>query len=281
MAFSRRLGFVPEKAVQVGSIDDALRNRLFNFFKRLMAMLDDNTWRWDLRAHEVYDYVIDGLGHISNRRMNQYELDELFTNNTAERWFLPFDVFELAIARINQALYSREFDLNQLLTSIGAEINRILEEEKSGYRLVGDIFVPITNCIELTSLQNSIQTEFSSVNSHMEKAIARYSDRTDPDYENSIKESISAVEGLCCLITDQKDATLGKALKKLKDSGLTIHKSLEQAFDKLYGYTSDENGIRHGGTDFKNAPAEDAKFMLIACSAFVNYLVEKRGKMQR
>lgn len=36
--------------------------------------------------------------------------------------------------------------------------------------------------------------------------------------------------------------------------------------------------IRHGGMDFKNAPAEDAKYMLVSCSAFVNYLIEKWSK---
>lgn len=55
---------------------------------------------------------------------------------------------------------------------------------------------------------------------------------------------------------------------------------LEQEFSSLYGYTSDEDGIRHGGIDFKNAPAEDAKYMLVSCSAFVNYLIEKYEKVQ-
>ena len=47
----------------------------------------------------------------------------------------------------------------------------------------------------------------------------------------------------------------------------------------MYGYASDEDGIRHGGIDFKGAPAEDAKYMLISCSAFVNYLIEKWSKV--
>ena len=50
---------------------------------------------------------------------------------------------------------------------------------------------------------------------------------------------------------------------------------MESAFSSLYGYTSDEHGIRHGSIDFTNAPSEDAKFMLVACAAFVNYLLEK------
>ena len=99
-----------------------------------------------------------------------------------------------------------------------------------------------------------------------------------PDYENSIKESISAVEAICCIITDDDKATLGKALGKLEQAGITIHGSLKSAMEKLYGYTSDENGIRHAGIDFKGASSEDAKYMLVTCSAFVNYLMEKWGK---
>lgn len=46
-------------------------------------------------------------------------------------------------------------------------------------------------------------------------------------------------------------------------------------FSQRYGYASDENGIRHGGIDFKDVPSEDAKYMLVSCSAFVNYLIQK------
>ena len=74
-------------------------------------------------------------------------------------------------------------------------------------------------------------------------------------------------------------ATLGKAIKKLKDSGVHIHSAMENAFTSLYGYTSDANGIRHGGIDFTAAPSEDAKYMLVSCSAFVNYLIEKWSKV--
>ena len=60
---------------------------------------------------------------------------------------------------------------------------------------------------------------------------------------------------------------------------LILLPAMENAFSSLYGYTSDENGIRHGGIDFTNAPAEDAKFMLVSCAAFVNYLIEKWSKV--
>jgi len=64
----------------------------------------------------------------------------------------------------------------------------------------------------------------------------------------------------------------------------SMSKSLKQRIWNLFyindGYTSDENGIRHGGIDFTNAPAEDAKYMLVSCSSFVNYLIEKWSKVK-
>mgnify|MGYP000481197346 CR=1 FL=1 len=79
-------------------------------------------------------------------------------------------------------------------------------------------------------------------------------------------------------VTIKKQKTTKKTIKKLKDYGVHIHPSMENAFSSMYGYTSDEDGIRHGGIDFKWAPAEDAKYMLVSCSAFVNYLIEKWSK---
>ena len=70
-------------------------------------------------------------------------------------------------------------------------------------------------------------------------------------------------------------------MKKLeKDGGVVIHGAMKTAFEKLSGYTSDSDGIRHGGIDFTNAPAEDAKYMLVSCSAFINYLIEKQSKIK-
>ena len=65
-------------------------------------------------------------------------------------------------------------------------------------------------------------------------------------------------------------------MKKLeKDGGVVIHGAMKTAFEKLYGYTSDSGGIRHGSIEFVNVASEDAKYMLVSCSAFVNYLTEK------
>ena len=104
-------------------------------------------------------------------------------------------------------------------------------------------------------------------------------DRENKDYKNSIKESISAVESICQVIVNNEKATLGEALKQLESKGLSIHPSLKQAFLKLYGYTSNQGGIRHAEGMFESdVTFEEAKFMLVSCSAFINYLISEMGK---
>ena len=111
---------------------------------------------------------------------------------------------------------------------------------------------------------------FKSAVTHIETALAGLADRASPDYRNSIKESISAVEAMCQIITGDPKATLAKALKQIG-----VHSALEAGFIKIYGYTSDGDGIRHALSNEAAVGADDAKFFLVACSAFVNYLIAK------
>ena len=84
---------------------------------------------------------------------------------------------------------------------------------------------------------------------------------------------------MCCIICGEK-VELGKALGRLEKNGIYIHGAMKHGFQALYGYTSDESGIRHGGIEDKEVTEEDAKFMLVSCSAFVNYLKVKFNKMK-
>jgi hypothetical protein len=46
----------------------------------------------------------------------------------------------------------------------------------------------------------------------------------------------------------------------------------------MYGYTNDTEGIRHALLEEPTLDADDARFMLVSCSAFVNYLKSKVSK---
>ena len=150
--------------------------------------------------------------------------------------------------------------------------NLVMQQEYVGYRLIRGQARPITDENEVRTVQETVNTKYSEVAQHIGKALGFLSDRQAPDYANSIKESISAVERMCSLILGHA-TTLGDALKHLEDSGVTIHAALKRAFSQLYGYTSDASGIRHSGElGGKDSTFEEAKFMLVSCCAFINYL---------
>lgn len=186
------------------------------------------------------------------------------------QWFVIYDFIE-------KYLNIKESNICIMITN---EFNRILEEEVAPYRILNGKIVPIVNETELESINQVIISGYDSVSIHMKKALELYSDRHNPDYENSVKESISAIEAMCKIIVEKDGAnvTLGNAIKRLKECDIVIHPAMENAFKQLYGYASDSGGIRHGSIEFINVPSEDAKFMLVSCSAFINYLIEKQVK---
>ena len=97
----------------------------------------------------------------------------------------------------------------------------------------------------------------------------------------AIRESIHAVESVARTI-EPNAKTLGPALNALKQKGVLRHPALQRAFENLYGYTSDEKGIRHALLD-EGAPdvdLDDAVFMFSACAAFAAYLVNRNEQKE-
>jgi len=160
--------------------------------------------------------------------------------------------------------------------------NRLLEREHSGYRFVGGQLASITHPAEIAQIEGALARSASSgldgVRAHIEQALALFGKRPSPDYRNAIKEAISAVESAAKVISAKDKATLDDALKAVAKAS-PIHGAMVEAFRKLYGYTSDEKGIRHALLEeAAKVDAEDARFMIVACSAFVNLLIVKADK---
>jgi AbiJ-like protein len=169
-----------------------------------------------------------------------------------------------------------EFILNYFENAeLNNAMNGILERELSGYRFVDGLITDITDPQEIEMLEEVLSdNEFPAVRIHLRAALAMLSNRENPDYRNSIKESISAVESMARIISGNKKATLGDALKIIEKQG-KIHSALKDAYSKLYGYTSDEGGIRHAMLEEPNLSVSDAKFFLLSCTSFINYLKSK------
>lgn len=272
--FSEKYGYKAERVIQHECVSDVLRRRIWNLFYQ-WEILDGglSSQRINLAfqgKQTIEAKICDRLGFIVNSSTKglsaQGKIEAYLTQNC--EWYEVYDFIDIHLSSIDEEKKSER----------SKQYNELLEQEKSGYRIIAGEVAPITNETEIQTIEQAASTPYLSVNQHIKKALAFYADIKCPDYENSVKESISAVEAMCCIITG-KDATLNKAIEKLKTNGVHIHPALEKAFISLYAYTCDEKGIRHAGIDFVNAPAEDAKYMLVSCSAFVNYLIEKWSKV--
>lgn len=235
--------------------------KFLRFVKGEIYSLPVNT-----RSYENVDEVFK----LINDTVHSGEYDEVITLIEA-----VIQYWDDYLKNVEYDYYYNEYD-GYLNKSIFECVNAIFEREYIGYRFIDEIIVPISDKYEVESIDKAVNNKYKPVREHISKANVLISDRENPDYENSIKESISAVEAICSIVTEEKgkNATLGKMLKKLKDNGVNIHPALEAAFSSLYGYTSDASGIRHAKfLEQGKATFEEAKFMLVACSAFVNYII--------
>ena len=96
------------------------------------------------------------------------------------------------------------------------------------------------------------------------------------DWSGSVRESIHAVESVARQLDPEAATTLAPALKSLERHA-ALHPAIKDAFSKLYGYTSDQQGIRHALLDRTDARVgqDEAVFMLGACASFASYLWRK------
>jgi len=205
-----------------------------------------------------FDSLVDELSDFSANALAQ--IRELFM---ASEWTATYNFVEFIAANEITDGYAGIFI---------DRCNTVLEKHVSAYRFVDNALAPITSDEEIAAVEQtlSLNGKFGPVSEHILTALARLGDRQSPDYRNSIKESVSAVESACKITTGDPKATLGQALKQLG-----LHPALEKGFSAIYGYTSDAQGIRHALLNEPTVDADDAKFFMVSCSAFVNYLIAK------
>lgn len=269
--FSQRMWIEPQPFLQKDSVSEKLKNKLWNTLLDILKWLSEqNSWDFDYSIDN--NFIIDFSNQFwlkwdtipsEERKFKEFLWIEIFSS-----WNKIYDYIELLFRWQDIIEFDKKIKLN--------EINRILKEENSAYRISEEgLVLPISNEEELEAVNEASTIKYTPVNEHIQKAISLFK-KEPADYANSIKESISAVEALCQIIIDDEKATLGKAIKKLKEKGVIIPPALEGAFEKLYGYTSNEWGIRHALSERDTPPTfDDAKYMLVSCSAFVNYLISK------
>jgi hypothetical protein len=155
-------------------------------------------------------------------------------------------------------------------------IDSILQYCRSPYRVIdSDVICPVGSDEEAQTITKAfVDLKTASLTGSREHLKKAASELTAGEFAGSVRESIHAVESAVRVLEPSGD--FSKALSKLEQK-TNIHGALKKGFLALYGFSSDEQGIRHPLLD-KEAPAVDegdALFMIGACSAFLSYLINK------
>ncbi len=285
MNFSQRVGVEPAvRPIQKDSMDQALRNSLWNEFDRII--LEDLRGQWISASYSQSRYPPNAA--LFNRLWVYFFKWPLSTlpdlaylaEQTVHTWYFHANTPWNKVYDFVECLGDLQGNLEHNAHIFRVMCNSVLERESSAYRFVGKTISQITNEAEIKAIEQAAATDDNSFrpwSTHIETALKLLSDRNNPDYRNSMKESISAVEALCKIIAKNDKATLGPALDAVA-AKTRLHPKLQEGLKALYGYTSDDHGIRHALKDDAQPEEEDARFLLVSCSAFVNYLAEKARK---
>ncbi len=272
MPFSERMGYRKQLPIQLESMDLPLRNGLYNvvavyMLNDLKSMLSAHVNRGKAKFNNAWDLFFKQPLHESPANLSsRYTRATNFMHPffMESKWYQVYDFVEFLIGQSDGRL-----------TPV---FNDVLIREVSGYRILEGIVVPISNSSQIDAISSGLEVTTSNdlqgAHEHITTSLRQLSDREVPDYRNSIKEAISAVESAVTILTGAKKPALNDALRVLEDKG-QLHPALRGAFSKLYGWSSDEDGIRHALMEESNLDFADAQFMLVACSAFIYFLVAK------
>jgi hypothetical protein len=201
-------------------------------------------------------------------------------------WHESYDIIEYLVDRVDHIKRPLAIDpgyrtYREQKIEFTVEVNHILERELAGYRFVNSVLAPITDASEVDAIETASlhvrQGSLSGPSTHIRAALTLLGQKPTPDYRNSIKESISAVEAAVSLLAGTSAGGVSKAVELLA-SKIEIHPALRAAIKNLYGFSSDADGVRHAILEQSSLGFAEAKFMLVVCSAFVNFLQESATK---
>ncbi len=211
-------------------------------------------------------------------------------NEYVRRQFQPADEFEF-YQRVhvtkNTILYGTYLEVFGLVqwvlrdpncpAGLADQLADVLRESRAAYAVFdGSTIIPVGSDAEAKNLARAFAdlaaSEFHGARAHLREAGSQL---TAGNYGPSIRDSIHAVEGVARVLEPRAN-TLPPALSKLEKS-VRIHPALRVGFNNLYGFTNDEDGIRHALLDEPVAQVDefDALYMLGSCAAFVSYLINK------
>lgn len=276
LSFSQRYGHeaLPEP-MRLGQISDDLRRELWNATRRQLEQLRSG------------GYFLKGAGTFVEQVLGHYLAkpeDDIPTKATTAMSAFKTVILEHPFNRVLDLLEAMLDHRTIARTLFAYKVRGLFEEHGAPYRLDDDRpfqFIPRTTQEQGNAAAEAVaslkQAGMAGASVHLRQAAEHLRHQR---YAESIAASVHAVESVARLLDPAASKDLGPALNSLEKSGLLRHRALKSGILKLYGYASDEQGVRHALLDQEAADVgeDEALFMYGACACFAAYLADKSRK---
>ena len=198
MKFSQKIGKTSIRdAFQIEKIDSLLENRIWNdilieFFDKIIDLPYSNV-RTSYRDQACQVIWKEFFGNRTDE-IPSYGVGINFTKflDFLKKWFFKSEWYE----KYDFLEFLARIDKRALKIGFIEKCNASLKREMSGYRIVDECIVKIIAEEEIKEIEEAVEksSKWKPVNTHIKASIEYFSKRKNPNYRNSIKESISAVE---------------------------------------------------------------------------------------
>lgn len=262
--FGVRHGFEQKGTPQDALMAHRLKNDLWNVFY--------THWPYDegVRASIWADWAEMTLDDFDqHERIDRYAHNHDHTLSVLKKiyWDIPdskhYRIYELVEMTCNSLEASRRRDF------VG-DINSVLEENISVYRFSKGRLERTMSDLEHSSVKKASRISTKS-KEHVEKAI-RHMNPAKPDYEASISESIKMVEHTAQALGG-KGGGLNSLVGNISER-LGLHPAMQEQFSQMYKFANKTSRHSEAGEEY-DPDSNDAKAMLVWCSAMANYLADK------
>lgn len=282
LTFSQRYGYEPlPEPMKLEEISDDLRREIWMAIKEYL--------------HEIRRQVRAAIA----RRPSEFifsQRDMLFLQRVFSRHFQAIEPdvrYGQVVTNFYDTILKREFNVvldllehfvndQESPKNVAQKIGRLFHHYSAPYSLNLSRrpyrFIPSVTKEQGKATQQALDTISKSgmdgPASHLRQAAEHINVQ---QYADAITDCIHAVESVARIIDPKSNKTLGPALESLERTGVLRHPALKEAFKKLYGYTSNEQGLRHAllDQDAADVGLDEALFMFGACASFTAYLTQK------
>jgi hypothetical protein len=214
-----------------------------------------------------------------SEQFQTYELELQWLLEQTE-WYRIFTFCERVYSRLLTDQYSKLETIEMIKKYFSEEVNQLLMEENIDYNFVGGQFERRGRAQTQKNLKKMgtvlADSNLNEVRKHYNKAIRFFNQTQEPDYNNSIKEALCALESAIEICTGKKASNnFNLAIKELEgNADDKIPTPIAQSMMKVFAFRGSGQGISHAAPDGFRVSDLEAELVLNTVAAFITYIVD-------